>query len=166
MGFPKQEYWSGLPFLFPGDLPKRSPAWQADSLPLGHQGSQPHLCCPCYSRTSCREKHHQHPIRAVIQKCKQSGNSKLEACLVSFSVCTLLLEGSCYLQPLSLVYQEDICDSIWQEGTFRAFSLLKPAPAPQTSRDNHCVSMELREARRTLPRTAVCSGRVYHPWAK
>ena len=21
MGFPKQEYWSGLPFLFPGNLP-------------------------------------------------------------------------------------------------------------------------------------------------
>ena len=116
--------------------PPHEPGWSSEApsrlplqgLALGHQGSQPHLCGPCYSRTSCREKHHQHPIRAVIQKCKQSGNSKLEACLVSFSVCTLLLEGSCYLQPLSLVYQEDICDSIWQEGTFRAFSLLKPAP--------------------------------------
>ena len=21
MGFPRQEYWSGVPFLFPGDLP-------------------------------------------------------------------------------------------------------------------------------------------------
>ena len=32
MGFPKQEYWSGLPFPSPGDLPDpgiepRSPAW-------------------------------------------------------------------------------------------------------------------------------------------
>ena len=32
MGFPKQEYWSGLPFTFPGDLPDFviepvSPAW-------------------------------------------------------------------------------------------------------------------------------------------
>ena len=37
MGFSKQEYWSGLPFPFSGDLPDpgmepRSPAWQADSL--------------------------------------------------------------------------------------------------------------------------------------
>ena len=37
MGFPKQEYWSGLPFPSPGDLPDRgvkpgSPALQADSL--------------------------------------------------------------------------------------------------------------------------------------
>ena len=36
-GFPRQEYWSGLPFLPPGDLPSpgtepRFPALQADSL--------------------------------------------------------------------------------------------------------------------------------------
>ena len=38
MGFFRQEYWSWLPFPFPGDLPDpgiepRSPALQADSLP-------------------------------------------------------------------------------------------------------------------------------------
>ena len=38
MGFSRQEYWSGLPFPPPGDLPNpgtepRSPALQADSLP-------------------------------------------------------------------------------------------------------------------------------------
>ena len=38
MEFSRQEYWSGLPFLPPGDLPNpglesRSPALQADSLP-------------------------------------------------------------------------------------------------------------------------------------
>ena len=43
MGFPRQEYWSGLPFSPAGDLPDpgikpRSPAWQADSLPLSHWG--------------------------------------------------------------------------------------------------------------------------------
>ena len=37
VGFSRQEYWSGLPFLPPGDLPSlgiepRSPALQADSL--------------------------------------------------------------------------------------------------------------------------------------
>ena len=36
-GFSQQEYWSGLPFPSPGDLPKpgikpRSPAWQVESL--------------------------------------------------------------------------------------------------------------------------------------
>ena len=38
MGFSRQEYWSGLPFPFPGDLPNpaikpRSPKLQVDSLP-------------------------------------------------------------------------------------------------------------------------------------
>ena len=44
MGFPRQEYWSGLPFPSPGDLPDpgKNPGllhWQADSLLLSHQGS-------------------------------------------------------------------------------------------------------------------------------
>ena len=39
MGFPRQEYWRGLPFPSPGDLSNPvfepvSPALQADSLPL------------------------------------------------------------------------------------------------------------------------------------
>ena len=48
MGFLMQEYWSGLPFSPPGDLPDSgiepvSPAWQVDSLPLSHQGSHVHM---------------------------------------------------------------------------------------------------------------------------
>ena len=44
MGFPRQEYWSGLPFPSPGDLLDPGvkltlPAQQADSSPLNHQGS-------------------------------------------------------------------------------------------------------------------------------
>ena len=47
MGFSRQECWSAQPFLPPGDLPDSgtepkcpaSPALQANSLPLSHQGS-------------------------------------------------------------------------------------------------------------------------------
>ena len=44
MEFSRQEYWSGLPFPSPGDLPDPgiepgSPALQADALPPSHQGS-------------------------------------------------------------------------------------------------------------------------------
>ena len=44
MGLPRQEYWSGLSFPSPGDLPDpgietASPALQADSLLLSHQGN-------------------------------------------------------------------------------------------------------------------------------
>ena len=47
MGFSRQEYWSGLPFPSPEDLPHprldpRLLHWQLDSLPLSHLGS------PCY----------------------------------------------------------------------------------------------------------------------
>ena len=49
MEFPKKEYWSGLPFLSPGDLlnpgiepeSPENPAKKAGSLPLSHLGS-PH----------------------------------------------------------------------------------------------------------------------------
>ena len=43
MEFSRPEYWSGLPFPSPGDLPNpeikpRSPALQVDSLPVELQG--------------------------------------------------------------------------------------------------------------------------------
>ena len=42
VGFPRKQYWSELPFTFPGDLPDLEikpacPALQEDSLPLNHQ---------------------------------------------------------------------------------------------------------------------------------
>ena len=48
MGFPRQEYWSGLPFPSPGDLPNPgialgSPALQADSLPSEPPGKPLHI---------------------------------------------------------------------------------------------------------------------------
>ena len=44
MGFPRQHYWSELPFTFPGDLPDLGikpayPELQEDSLPRNHQGN-------------------------------------------------------------------------------------------------------------------------------
>ena len=46
MAFSRQEYWRGLPFLSPGDVPDpgiepespESPALQSDCLPLSHLG--------------------------------------------------------------------------------------------------------------------------------
>ena len=56
MGFPKQEYWSRLPFPPPGDLPDPgikpvSPALQVDPLPLNHLGSQ--MLCPKVKSLCC-----------------------------------------------------------------------------------------------------------------
>ena len=55
MGFSKQEYWSGLPFPSPGNLPDlgvepRSPALQVDSLPSEPLGKPkaPTVCIQMY----------------------------------------------------------------------------------------------------------------------
>ena len=54
MGFPRQEYWTGLPFPSPGDLPdpgikSASPAWQVDSLQPEPQGKPHELNNSCYA---------------------------------------------------------------------------------------------------------------------
>ena len=52
MGFSRQEYWSGLPFPSPGDLPDpgiepRSPALEADALTSEPPGKPYQIgCCP------------------------------------------------------------------------------------------------------------------------
>ena len=51
VGFSRQEYWSGLPFPSPGDLPDPgikpgSPTLQVDSLLLSHWGSHMQLYGP------------------------------------------------------------------------------------------------------------------------
>ena len=60
MGFSRQEYWSGLPFPSPGNLPNpgikpRSPAFQTDALlspfPIWNQSVFP--CCSMSSSNCC-----------------------------------------------------------------------------------------------------------------
>ena len=48
MGFPREEYWSGLPSPSPGDLPNSGikpgfPAFQTDSLPTEPQGKPSYI---------------------------------------------------------------------------------------------------------------------------
>ena len=65
MGFPRQEYWSGLPFPPPGDLPDpgikpislASPALQADSLPLVPPGK---LLCDQQSKLNMKRTSYLH----------------------------------------------------------------------------------------------------------
>ena len=75
--FPRQEFWSGLPFSVPGDLLDswlklhllQVLHWQADSLPLHHQGSPGFAVATCYD-VPCSQRPpdfccvltpHQHP---------------------------------------------------------------------------------------------------------
>ena len=70
MGFPRQEYWRGLLFLPPGDLPDPgmepvSPAWQADSLPLSHLVRTLLLTFYWLKRWGCSQLHGR--LGSVIQ---------------------------------------------------------------------------------------------------
>ena len=62
LGCPRQEYWIGLPFPFPGTLPNpgikpTSPVLAGDCLPLSHQGSLCVCVCVCvckYPLSECK----------------------------------------------------------------------------------------------------------------
>ena len=61
MGFSRQEYWSGLPFSSPGDLPNPgiepgSPACQADSLPSEPSGKSIYFITQCRGEVKDKEK--------------------------------------------------------------------------------------------------------------
>ena len=53
MGFPRQEYWSGMPFPSPGDLPDPG-IEQVDSLPPVPPG-KPYDLMDCSQNSDCRE---------------------------------------------------------------------------------------------------------------
>ena len=60
-GFPRQEYWSGLPFPPPGDLPDpgivpASPAFQEDALWLSHWGRPQILKTEHLEENDCMSK--------------------------------------------------------------------------------------------------------------
>ena len=64
MGFSRREYWSGLPFLSPGDLPDPgikpgSPALQADALPTEPPGKLFHM-------SSANLRHHNVTVNYFI----------------------------------------------------------------------------------------------------
>ena len=61
MGFSRQEYWSGLPFPSPGDLPKPgikagSPSLQADTL-LSEPPGNPYVAIKILNQMERQEKH-------------------------------------------------------------------------------------------------------------
>ena len=63
VGLSRQEYWSGLPFLFPGDPSDPGVELQVDSLPLNYQGSQLWLGHPIFQERLAVNTHiHKHTV--------------------------------------------------------------------------------------------------------
>ena len=77
MGFPRQEYWHGLPFHFQGHLPNPgiehgSHALATDSLPLSHQGSPswcPQLSSVHFSRSVMSDSLWPHELQHARLPC-------------------------------------------------------------------------------------------------
>ena len=70
MGFPRQEYWSGLSFPSPGDLPDSgiepsSPTLQADSLPSEPPGNPLRHYSTCQLILSCPTEMHLWSLKEV-----------------------------------------------------------------------------------------------------
>ena len=71
MGFPKQEYWSGLPFPSPGDLPnpgiepRNLPELQADSLPTELQGKPQTFLAPGYETKDAKSVSHDKQLSNI-----------------------------------------------------------------------------------------------------
>ena len=93
MRFPRQDYWSGLPFPSPGDLPNpgmepaspASPELQVDSSPLSHQGS----LVMCHSRC-CVASYYIHKPRFIFPSMLTDtfGSFQLEAIISNVFRCT------------------------------------------------------------------------------
>ena len=81
MGFSRQEYWSGLPFPSPGDLPNPgiqpgSPALQSDAL-----SSEPQFDLICLLTKKKKKKE------------KEKKDYKREALLTTMTLCSLGMEN-------------------------------------------------------------------------
>ena len=68
-GFPWQDYWGGLPFPFTGVFPTQRLnlhlwLWEADSLPLCHQGS-PGVCVSLSGVSDSLLPHGMYPARLL-----------------------------------------------------------------------------------------------------
>ena len=82
MGFSRQEYWSGLPFPFSGNLPNsqikpRSPALQADSLPFEPPG-KPIYGKPMVNRSFLQIDYDKVKMHIVISRPNTKSSTKGE----------------------------------------------------------------------------------------
>ena len=83
MGFPRQKYWSGLPFHSPGDLPYPgielwSPALQADSL-LSQSKDQKKEVISLYP---CQEKENGNRYRQFKEETVQMINKQMNSLII------------------------------------------------------------------------------------
>ena len=92
MGFMRQEYWRGVPFPSPEDLPDpgiepTSPALQADSLPLSHRGSRPWIRWQLRARYRIREVDDPLGATSPLRQPNSTLNDLPESLSIFLTVC-------------------------------------------------------------------------------
>ena len=111
MGFSGQQYWSGLPFPSPGDLPNagikpRSPALQADALPSEPPGKPLSFLRACQStfRSACTVIHpHQRCTRVpVCPGCCQHTGRFLSIVVTAVLVGVMVSHHGCDLHDVMM----------------------------------------------------------------
>ena len=139
MGFPRQEYWSGLPFASLEDLPYPGikpvpPVWQAGSLPLSQLGSIVWIKSYVFWKYTYTQKGIQRqPLPAFTQnnhmpKVAYWGWHIFSICMHVYFKCMLLLLElikipskallapflfMCFINKQMLLFQLKSCWGIW-----------------------------------------------------
>ena len=130
MEFSRQEYWNGLPFASPGDLPEpgiqpQSPALQADSLPSEPPGKQFVLWID-------HHKVNQHLLQYLV---------KFFFSLMAFKICSLSnfqIYNTVLLTTVTKLYIVSLSLIYFITGSFYLLTplVLFPHPSPSIS-DNY-----------------------------
>ena len=103
MGFPRQEFWSGLPFHSPGDLPHSgikptSPVWQPDSFTTESPG-KPYIYMvyiPAFQMPVVQEHREQETVSVPVQ---QSGKEQIPPSAFFFK------SSSAWMRPTTMGHQ-------------------------------------------------------------
>ena len=132
MGFSRQEYWSGLPFCSPGDLPNpgtepSSPALQADSLPSKLPGKPLYWLKQAKWQGNTHTHTHTHTHSYFKERQKIIGEHNLHNVSVKVLVaqlCPTLCDPMDCSPPQSSVY------GLFEQGYWREWPLLSPGDLP------------------------------------
>ena len=150
MGFTRQEYWSGLLFPSPGDLPDpgiepRSPASQADALPSEPPGKPVlHMVvskCQCYSLNL------YHPLLPPACPQVHSLCLRLQSCPANRFIMTILLLSNRTLLPNDIPLEGRIIKSSSKAEILRVgcISFAPQGPLPHRTPEHLCRNLLLLE---------------------
>ena len=131
MGFPRQEYWNGLQFPFPGDLPNPGieltcPAWQADSSSLSHLDSSIYGVLSLSRHSVMSHSLQPHGLSVTFLCIKVHFSSVAQSCLILCDPMDYNTPGFPALQQLAKLIQTHVH---WVDDAIKlSHPLLSPYP--------------------------------------